>query len=212
MDFQEFLKTIPKIAKEKLLGIDSHIKMASFERIKIMREGLLDYKDKREAAVLMLFYPKKAQTYLVLIVRNEYLGVHSSQISFPGGKVEKTDNSLENTALRETYEEIGVASDKINIVKPFSDIYIPPSNFIVHPFMGYSDEEISFHLSPREVASIIELRIEDFLDDRNVVNVPLTTSYSEKVLVPAFKIEEHIVWGATAMILNEFKEIIKKVL
>lgn len=212
MDFQDFLNIIPKIAKEKLLGMDSHLKMASLERIDIMRKGLLNYKDKREAAVMMLFYPKDTETYFVLIIRNEYPGIHSSQISFPGGKVEEDDISLEYTALRETYEEIGITPDKINIVKPFSDIYIPPSNFIVHPFMGYSNEEIVFSLSSREVAGIIEWPLSDFLEDKNIVNVAMKTSYANNTVVPAFKIEEHIVWGATAMILNELKETIKNIL
>ena len=85
----------------------------------------------KKAAVMMLFYPKNKETHLVLIVRNSYPGVHSSQIAFPGGKVEIEDASLAHTALRETEEEIGVDRNKIEIIKSFTDVYIPPSNFLV---------------------------------------------------------------------------------
>ena len=81
---------------------------------------------------------------MALIVRNSYPGVHSSQIGFPGGKVEEFDADLEETALRETHEEVGIHPEKIQIIKPFSEIYIPPSNFLVAPFMGISHEELTF--------------------------------------------------------------------
>ncbi|MBP6759852.1 MAG: CoA pyrophosphatase, partial [Flavobacterium sp.] len=151
-------------------------------------------------------------THLVFIVRNSYQGVHSAQIAFPGGKYEPRDQIFENTALRETHEEIGIAPDSIKIMKAFTRLYIPPSNFMVHPFLGISKEELVFVPDSSEVADIIELPLSVFMADDILVSVKLTTSYAENIMVPAFKIEEHIVWGATAMMLSELKEVLKKVL
>lgn len=211
MDFQDFLTSIPKIEIEPLLAEVAHVMMMPPERHEQIKNLNIEDKNPRKAAVLMLLYPKNQQTHLVLIERNSYLGVHSSQIALPGGKVELDDQSIAYTALRETEEEIGVSIDKINIVKAFTQVYIPPSNFIVFPFLGYSTEELQFEPNPKEVAAIIELSIADFLDETKVVNRQMTTSYSNDILVPAFKIQEYYVWGATAMILSELKEIIKKV-
>ena len=166
----------------------------------------------KKAAVLILLYPKNNRTHLVLIERNSYLGVHSSQIAFPGGKVEVNDPSVAFTALRETQEEIGVEMNKVSIIKAFTEVYIPPSNFMVFPFLGYVNEELQFNPEPREVASVIELSIENFLDERLVVTKEMNTSYSNSIRVPAFKIKEYYVWGATAMILSEVKEVLKKII
>ena len=158
---------------------------------------------------MMLFYPKNDETHLVLIVRNAYNGVHSSQIAFPGGKYEISDVNFEETALRETEEEVGVSSEKIEIVKHFTPMYIPPSNFLVHPFLGIAKEELSFFPDIREVADIIELPLSVFLNDEIIIETTLSTSYAANVLVPAFNIQNHIVWGATAMILSELREVLK---
>lgn len=212
MDFLEFIKYVPKIEKEKLLAADAHLKMAPLERILSLEET--DYSDKnpRKAAVMMLFYPKNTQTHLVLIVRNSYPGVHSSQIAFPGGKVEIEDFSLKHTALRETHEEIGIHPEKIQVIKAFTEIYIPPSNFLVAPFMGISHSELTFTQQLDEVAGIIELPIAEFLNEENIVMKRMNTSYATDIEVPAFKIKEHYVWGATAMMMSELKEVLKKVL
>ncbi|MBN9282837.1 MULTISPECIES: CoA pyrophosphatase [Flavobacterium] len=212
MDFQDFLKYIPKIEKEKLLASDAHIKMAPLERISTLKEANYVDKNPRRAAVMMLFYPKNNKTHLVLIVRNTYPGVHSSQIAFPGGKVEPEDKNLIQTALRETHEEVGIAPQKIKVIKPFSEIYIPPSNFLVSPFMGISQEELSFVPQLEEVAQIIELPLAMFLDDNIIIEVMMTTSYAQNIKVPAFQIEDHIVWGATAMMMSELKETVKNVI
>jgi 8-oxo-dGTP pyrophosphatase MutT (NUDIX family) len=149
---------------------------------------------------------------LVLILRNSYSGVHSSQIAFPGGKVELDDESLAHTALRETHEEIGIHPDQIKVIKAFTEIYIPPSNFMVAPFLGISHTELIFTEQIEEVAGIIELPLNELLKDETVVICQMDTSYGENIDVPTFKIEEHFVWGATAMMLSELKEVLKKVL
>lgn len=209
MQFQDFIKYIPKIEKEKLLAEDAHAKMAPLERISFLKE--MNYLDKnpREAAVLMLFYPKNRETHLALIVRNSYPGVHSSQIGFPGGKVELTDKDLQETALRETHEEVGVSPDKVQIIKPFSKIYIPPSNFLVSPFMGISHHELTFIPDLDEVKRVLEFPLTHFLDDNTITRVHMTTSYATNIEVPAFMVEKYVVWGATAMMMSELKETIK---
>lgn len=212
MDFQDFLTSIPKIEKEPLLADLAHQIMVPPERAALMRNLNVEEENPRKAAVMMLFYPKNEKTHLVLIIRNSYFGVHSSQIAFPGGKVEQNDGSIEYTALRETEEEIGVSIEKITVIKAFTEVYIPPSNFMVFPFLGYCKEELVFKPDPKEVAGILELSLADFLDENAVVNKTMSTSYSANILVPAFKIQEHYVWGATAMMMSELKEILKKVI
>ncbi|MFV8328385.1 NUDIX hydrolase [Flavobacterium sp. ZS1P14] len=212
MDFQDFLKYVPNFAQAKLPAFEAHIKMAPLERIDALKNGIFDNKKSRKAAVMMLFYPKNGSTHLVLIVRSSYNGTHSSQIAFPGGKFEPEDGVFANTALRETHEEIGILPTDIEIIKAFTELYIPPSNFMVHPFLGISREEISFIPDPNEVANIIELPLSVFLSDEIIISAEMVTSYAGKITVPAFKIEEHIVWGATAMMLSELKEVLKKVL
>ena len=108
--------------------------------------------------------------------------------------------------------EIGIRPNKIEILKPFTELYIPPSNFMVHPFLGICKEEPVFIPQPSEVAHIIELPLTTFLNEAIVVDEKLSTSYADNISVPAFKIEEYIVWGATAMMLNELKEVLKEVL
>jgi 8-oxo-dGTP pyrophosphatase MutT (NUDIX family) len=186
--------------------------MAPLERIEGMKNLKIEDKNPKIAAVMMLFYPKNGRTHLVLIVRNSYEGVHSGQIAFPGGKYESVDQTFEQTALRETQEEIGISPESIEIIMPFTNLYIQPSNFLVHPYLGICREEIIFYPDVNEVAEIIELPLSDFLDENLVISTKISTSYAENMVIPAFKINEHIVWGATAMMLSELKEVLKKVL
>ena len=209
MDFQDFLKFVPNLIPIELPAELAHMKMAPKERLEALKNINLETKNPRIAAVMMLLYPKKDKTHLVLIVRNAYNGVHSSQIAFPGGKYENIDLDFRETALRETHEEIGVAPEKIDVIKDFTPMYIPPSNFLVHPFLGISDEELSFYPDIREVAAIIELPLSVFLSDEIIIEATLSTSYANDVLVPAFNIQNHIVWGATAMILSELRDVLK---
>ena len=212
MLFNDFIKYIPKIEKETLLSTDAHAKMAPLERISYLNEENYIDKNPRKAAVLMLFYPKNEVTHLALIVRNSYPGVHSSQIGFPGGKVEEFDADLEETALRETHEEVGIHPEKIKIIKSFSEIYIPPSNFLVAPFMGISHEELTFIPDLDEVKRVLEFSIADFLDENSITKVKMSTSYATDIEVPAFMVDKYVVWGATAMMMSELKEVLKSVL
>jgi len=212
MNFNLFFNAVTNVLNVELPSISSHVKMAPLERVKMMEENSYDLSSVRKAAVMMLFYPKNEVTHLVLIVRNSYPGVHSSQIAFPGGKVEEIDYDLRQTALRETHEEIGIHPNDIHVIRDFSSIYIPPSNFLVYPFLGISQVELTFALQEEEVAGIIELPLSTLLDDSIISNKNLETSYSKLIEVPVFQIEEHSVWGATAMMLSELKDVLKMVL
>ena len=212
MRFDEFLKYVPKVLNVALPARNAHAKMVPPNREELLKNTDFTKIIPKKAAVMMLFYPKGKQAHLALILRTSYNGVHSSQIAFPGGKVEPEDIDLKETAIRETHEEIGVHPNRINVVRAFTEVYIPPSNYMVHPFFGYSHDELSFEIQEDEVAGIVELPLKDFLDDKIVVTNIMKTSYAGSIEVPGFQVEEHFIWGATAMMLSELKETLKLVL
>ena len=212
MTFKDFFDATSAISEVELPFIASHIKMAPLERVNSLQKPIYSSLTAKKAAVMMLFYPKDSETHLVLIKRNSYSVIYSSQIAFPGGKVNPEDVDFRQTALRETFEEIGISEDKISVVKDFTPLYIPPSDFLVYPFMGVCSTEIEFVLQQEEVAGIIEVPLKTLLDDAIISNKILDTSYAKSLEVPMFEIEEHIVWGATAMMLSELKDVLKMVL
>ena len=162
----------------------------------------------RKAAVLLHFYPSaEGKVNFVLIQRNIYNGVHSGQISFPGGKPEVQDNDLWATALREAFEEVGLPSDQVKYVRSLSPLYVPPSNFLISPFVGYSESFCDFIPEPNEVDAIIEISLDDLLNIRPVMTKQLSSS-SKFIEAPAYLFNGYQVWGATAMILSEFKMLI----
>ncbi len=160
---------------------------------------------------MALFYPDDEQiTHLLLILRKTYKGVHSNQIAFPGGKSEKVDDSIMMTALRETEEEVGVAVSEIDVLKALSMVYIPPSNFEVWPFLGVCKSKPIFKIQEEEVEALVEVTFRDFMDDNNLFTQKMSTSYAENVEVPAYQLNGHTVWGATAMMLSELRELLKQ--
>lgn len=161
---------------------------------------------------MALFYPDDDyRTYFLLIHRKSYPGVHSDQISFPGGKVEKGDPDLMATALRETHEEVGVPPQNVLVIREMTEVYIPPSNFIVQPYLGLYKKEFAFMPEEAEVAAVVEVSLDDFMSDSNVTTQILSTSYARNIEVPAFSLNGHIVWGATAMMMSEIREMFKRV-
>lgn len=213
MKFELFVKSVSKIKNMPLPGSVAQYKMAPMERLTELKKIALKNKHPKKAAVLSLFYPDPdGNTHLILILRKTYQGVHSNQVGFPGGKPEKSDADLKATALRETNEEIGVQPGAIEVLRELSDIYIPPSNFIVSPFFGLTRSTPVFKAQEEEVEDLIEVSITDFLSDKAVVLKTITTSYAADIQVPAFKFNDHVVWGATAMMLSEIKELLIKAL
>jgi len=213
VNFDDFSNRISKIENLELPGSASHYKMTPLFRVKELESGKVLKKNPKRAAVMALFYPNlEGQTYLLLILRNTYKGIHSNQIALPGGKVEKSDLNLLETALRETYEEVGADREQITVIRSLSEIYIPPSNFEVTPYLGLYKKEKPFLMQVEEVAAIVEVPLQDFMDDKKIFHQILNTSYAQNVEVPAFNLNGYTVWGATAMMLNEIKELFRQVL
>jgi len=213
MLFNSFLESVVKIKHLELFGERSHAKMSPPYRLELAEKMKEKSKSAKKAAVLALFYPNNSgETYLVLILRKTYKGVHSAQIGFPGGKYEDEDKDLMITAIRETEEEVGVPEAMVEVIKTMSPMYIPPSNFMVHPYLAVSESTPNFVKQDDEVEAIIEVKLVDFLAETNSITTRVPTSFNVEVDVPAYKFNDHIVWGATAMMLSELKDLLKQVL
>jgi len=212
MTVNEFEGLVPKIKEATLPGVDAHFIMAPLMRIKLGKKIDVAARNPKKSAVLAILYPNESkELQMVFMLRKTYKGVHSNQIGFPGGKVEKEDNNLLATALRETFEEVGVAASDITIVKELTQTYIPPSNFLVQPFLGICKVKPTFVLDEVEVERLITIPLANILNNNFVSSKKITTSYATNIEVPVFKFEEEIVWGATAMMLSEIKELLLSV-
>ncbi len=208
MDFATFLEKTSSIQSKKLGGLEAQFKMAPAMRLRYSSEKIKAQHPKK-AAVLALFYPNKMnEACFLLTQRAQYKGTHSAQISFPGGKVEKHDNSLKDTALRESFEEVGIAKETVTILREMTDVYIPPSNFLATPFLAITLKHPVF--TPNyEVAQLLEIPVTALLQDTKITYRTLSTSYATNIEVPCFQFKEIIVWGATAMMLSEIKELLR---
>lgn len=164
--------------------------------------------DTRQAAVLALLHPVEDRTHVALIRRNTYPGVHSDQISFPGGKAEPFDESLMATAVRETHEEIGVGPEEYSVWKPLTEVYIPPSKFLVQPYIGLAKSSIEFTPEEREVVEVLQAPL-DFFTRPNALTQQKMHLGQLTLDMPVFDWEGHIIWGATAMMLSELSVLIR---
>lgn len=208
MEFDKFLHNIPQLKQARIDGLEAQFKLAPKMRKKYS-EDFLEQKDARLAAVLALFYPdENNNTKFLLTERAQYNGTHSAQISFPGGKMDREDINLEQTALREAEEEVATNPDSIEIIRSITNVYIPPSNFLVTPFIGFSENKPKFNQN-EEVAALIEVALQDILVDSNIKEMPISTSYAKNINVPCFYLNDRVVWGATAMMLSEIRELVK---
>jgi len=166
-------------------------------------------KNAREGGVMILLYQKDGSLHFPLIQRPDYDGVHAKQMSFPGGKKDDEDESLTVTAIRETEEEIGVASSKIEVIGSLTELFIIASNFNVLPVIGVLSEAPQFLADEHEVDEIIEVKLADLLDEDKQKEMPLTILQGITINAPYFDLNDKVVWGATAMILSEFKHILQ---
>lgn len=162
----------------------------------------------RQGGVLALFYPQADQLYLPLILRPTYNGVHSGQVSFPGGGQEAIDADISATALREAYEEIGVEPAQVQILGRLSKLYIRPSNYEVTPTVGWVEERPDFRTDPYEVARLLEVRLADLQNPHNRHQEEWQLR-DRKANVPFFSVCGQTIWGATAMILSELLVVIR---
>ena len=200
---KQFISQLKLKLKQPLPGHDSHRKVMEHRK----STDVIDFQklNPRESAVLVHLYIHERQLHLSYIERPEYKGVHSKQISFPGGKVEDRDESLMHTAVREAKEEVNIEPETLDILGKLSQIYIPPSNFLVQPYVSFHHERPNFIPDPREVGEIIELPI------RDVMNQELTKYElprdGKMLIVNGYQINGKVMWGATAMITKEFIDI-----
>ena len=164
----------------------------------------------RLGAVMMLVYDKEGIAHFTLIKRPEYDGVHSGQIAFPGGSKDDTDISIEETALRELHEEIGIHAKEVEVIGQIEQVYIPPSKFLVTPFVGVLSGAPRFSKDDFEVEEIIQVPMSLLFDESIVKQGHVNVGKDNfKLKVPYFDIFGHMVWGATAIMLNDFKAIMK---
>jgi 8-oxo-dGTP pyrophosphatase MutT (NUDIX family) len=190
--------------RNPLPGIAAQIKLAPLYRVESLRST--PPADARPAGVLLLLYPHHGEWHFPLMKRVEDGLTHSGQISLPGGSQE-VGETLRETALREACEEIGAACAEVDVIGQLSTIYIPPSNFLVTPTIGYVDRRPDFRCDPREVAELIEVPLTTLFDPMVVKREPWSLR-GMTVEVPFYQIGPHKVWGATAMILSEFSMIL----
>lgn len=164
----------------------------------------------RIAAVMILLYENEfGDVEFPVILRHTYEGVHSNQFSLPGGSFEPEDIDLAYTALRETVEELGVEEDNIEIVKQLTELYIPPSDFLVYPYIGIYHGLPDFLPDESEVAEIVPIDLEAFLNAQPVTFERDFSGY--KVDIPGYEVgEDAYIWGATAMMLSEFGTLLEK--
>lgn len=194
----------------ELPGIDIQHRMAAVERLAELQETSLKAQQPKRAAVMMLIYPKNHQPHFVLIERMQSPGAHSGQIAFPGGRREPEDRNDQETAIRETFEEVGVSQQMQQVICSGTPVYIPPSNYLVSPYLAFAKAQPTFTPQPEEVQSIIEVPLADLLSQKYKGTATLSTSYMKEVEVPCYRLNKQVVWGATAMMLAEFEHMIKQ--
>ena len=189
-----------EVLKNRLPGEEAHLIMAPSFR------GSFEHEDgPSRAAVMALLYPSGEDVHLIFIKRNEYDGPHSGQISFPGGAWEEHDGTLENTAIRETREELGIHED-IEILGKLTPLHIPVSNFLVAPFLGWLSHRPEYRPDASEVQYVIEARLSELLKPENCRSERMYR-HDQYVEAPYYLAGKEKIWGATAMMLSEILQL-----
>ena len=167
--------------------------------------------DATPAAVMILLYPNENEWFYALMKRRNVRGdIHAGQISLPGGKYDESDLTFAECALRETEEELGIDRRKMKIIGKLTELYVFASNHLVHPFLGFLEEKPVFNPDNREVSRVIEVSLKDMFHPKTkkFIDIPLQEITLRDV--PYYDIDSEVVWGATAMILEEFLRVWKK--
>lgn len=206
--FQLFIENLKTNLQKPLPGVEAQFEMAHVKREKVLANSY-ESQNYRPSAVLILLYPnEQQQTSVLLIERMTYNGHHSGQIAFPGGKAEPSDKDLEETALREFFEETGADTRPIVIGK-LTPIYIPLSKFMVQPFVSFVEQKPNFSASAYEVNELIEWEINHLLNPEIIKETIIEPTPGYKLKTPYFDVQGKVLWGATAMMLNELKWLLK---
>lgn len=191
----------------KLPGSTAHSKMLPPGRRTISTDK--ERASIKQSSVLLLLFPEEDRLYTCLMKRPPTMKHHPGQISFPGGKVEKEDTSAEMTALREAREEVGIDPGAVEILGKLSELYLEVSQFSIQPFIAWSDKKPDFLVNSGEVEELILFPLSDFVANEAISEVELQT-FTGPLLVKYYPHNGEIIWGATAMILSELIEILKK--
>ena len=210
MNFELFLNALPAFREVEVDGRSAHEEILPV-LAKERREAFKNDRAPKISAVAATIFSKEGEAHVLLIERQSYDGVHSGQVGFPGGKREEGDSDLQGTALREMEEEVGVPRSMPQFVRLLSEVYIPPSRFLVHPFVYVLEELPPLTQDPREVKDVIHLPLAHLLDERNVVEGKIKTSYGLPIKTPYFEFDHFKIWGATAMMLSEMKQMLLKI-
>jgi 8-oxo-dGTP pyrophosphatase MutT (NUDIX family) len=165
----------------------------------------------KPGSVLILLYEDNGRILFPLIKRTEYNGAHSGQVSLPGGKAEAGEDSIQ-TALREAQEEIGVDPVSVNVIGRLSDFFVIPSNFIVTPVVASVNGTPTFKPDPHEVERIILGDVDSLIKDDAIKTREILAAGTFRMNAPHFEIEKEVVWGATAMMLNEFRFVLREII
>jgi 8-oxo-dGTP pyrophosphatase MutT (NUDIX family) len=198
---------VRRALRQPLPGLPAQALLAPAHRTAELRDRI-PHSTPKEAGVLVLLYPHRDRLYFPLTRRTESVANHRGQISLPGG-AQEGEESLQETAWRETCEELGVCPDEWDSLGSLSPLYIPPSGFRIHPFVAYVPGRPAFHLDPIEVAELIETPLSLLLDPSSVRREEWDLRGSN-VEVPFFYVKGHKVWGATAMVLSELVLLLRK--
>jgi 8-oxo-dGTP pyrophosphatase MutT (NUDIX family) len=205
---ENFLENLVDVLKKGIPGEDAHLKMSPLNRGK-SSQAILGNTTYKESAVAVILYPKEQSIECILTQRQEYKGKHSGQISFPGGKKEAVDIHIEYTARRETFEEIGIPIANGILVCELTSVYIPVSDFLIKPFIYFHEELPTLSPNTREVAEIFTFTLEELLDQNSFSTLSFEISPGiTKDNIPCFTLNGKNVWGATALILNELREVL----
>jgi 8-oxo-dGTP pyrophosphatase MutT (NUDIX family) len=208
----DFIERLKKQIEFDLPGEAAHSELSP-NHLSSSSEALKQSTDHRISSVaIVLQQTSSNQLSLILIQRPHYEGAHSGQISFPGGKKDVTDPNTEFTARRECFEEIGLSLDDQNYIGKLTDVFIPISKFLVHPYLYFYSKTITFNPDDREVSEIITCDLTQLIapENRSNMEILLPNGLVQRT-VPCFLIGEKKVWGATALILNELKELLLRI-
>ncbi len=193
----------------ELPGWDAQSRLSPPYREKYDLEEIKKTNPRIAAVMILLYENEQGEIEFPVTLRHTYEGVHSNQFSLPGGSFEPEDINLSYTAIRETVEELGVEEENLEILQQLSELYIPPSNFIVYPFIGIHHGVPEFIPEQQEVAEIIPLDLQAFLQAEPIQYERKFGEYT--VEIPGYELgEDAYIWGATAMILSEFGALIEK--
>jgi len=207
MDFQRFITQLKITINKDIPGEESHQKMRVINDQSIELPFLKI--NSTPAAVLILLYLADNEIYFFLTKRTDELKHHKGQISLPGGTQEGNEKLID-TALRETQEEIGINKTSISIIGTITPLFVPVTGFMIYPFIGYSLNKLDPKPDPVEVATIFSVNISDLLNKENRTTEQRNIRGYD-VQVPYFKLNDYQVWGATSMILSEFRDLIKSI-